>query len=97
MTRQQSTATLTCTYVRWQSLAADGGCGHPADSLRTDLDQQAAPDRCVNTCPGLDRQPATDRRTTVCQESRKLAEFDLARVGILHLWTGSSSCSRERG
>jgi hypothetical protein len=26
-----------------------------------------------------------------------LAEFDLVRVGILYLWRGSSSCSRERG
>src|SRR5215207_462973 len=39
-----------------------GVCGHPADSLRTDLDQQGGPDRCVNTCRSLDRPPAPGLR-----------------------------------
>jgi hypothetical protein len=39
----------------------------PGCALRkTDhLPQTSGPDRCVNTCRGLDRPPDSDRRTTV--------------------------------
>jgi hypothetical protein len=60
-----------------------GVCGHPADSLRIYLDQQAAPDRCFNTCRGLDRPPATDRRTTVSYSIHHPSTQLLTLVGAI--------------